>query len=131
MKNFIRFFTSCRWRGHKRRVFFESILHELKVAVGPFSGIKGDSTSFEYSCRNLARHYDFYPIDKVFRMDIGTSFSKFHEQSYESLAIEIRRISTILHMFLKRNGMYEVSVVATENGKTVEFSYEASFPSKK
>ena len=131
MKRIVRLFTSKRWRGHKRRIFFESVLDKLQDQVGPFTGVKKNYDSFGLSCHELASSYNFYPTDKVCSMDVGSAFLRFHAQSYESLNVEIRRMSSVFHMFLKRNGIYTVSVVAVENGEKINFSYDVNFPSDK
>ena len=130
LKQLIRFFTSKSWRGHKRRLFFQEIFEDLKdkestdKKYGSFSGIKSTASSFQYSCHDLAKSYDYYPsLDKSYGMNIGTSFLKYRDQNFDSLYVKITRISSSLNYILKKSGEFLVEISGRENGEIFNFSY--------
>lgn len=133
MKWLVRIFTTSTWRGHKRKLFFESIFQELRndYKIGSFTAIKGDPLSYSNSCHDMAAAYDFYPFDRTYTVNAGKYFSRFHNQTYESLFVKIERKSSILQMILLRNGIYNITVDVDESGMQFNFSYKVKYSSKK
>ena len=126
----IRLLTPRNWRGHKRRVFFEAIFEDIKndrvygSNYGTFSLIKSDSSSYRASCHEMASNYNYNPLtDRMYRMDIGKHFAKFHIQTYDCLYAIIERISSPWEIITKKAGTFSIRIAGKENEKPFEFSY--------
>jgi len=126
-KKFTRVFTSRKWRGHKRRLFFQKIFQPLKdredLNYGSFSLIDDSFSSYKSSCHELAVIYDFFPLDKRYEMNIGRVFATYNMQRYDHLIVTIERISKIWQM-LSGYCSYRVFVKGEENNNNFSFSYD-------
>lgn len=127
-KKITRVFTSKRWRGHKRRIFFQEIFKPLKdredLEYGSFSLIDDSFSSYKTSCHELAAIYDFFPLDKKYEMNIGRTFSIYNLQRYDYLVVTIERISSSWKTILLGSGLYRVFVKGEENKTDFSFSYD-------
>jgi len=126
----IRLLTPRNWRGHKRRLFFETIFEDIKndridgSDYGTFSLLKSDSSSYRASCNEMASNYNYNPLtDRMYRMNIGKHFAKFHAQNYDLLYAIIERISSPWEIITKKAGTFSIRIAGKENGKPFEFSY--------
>lgn len=126
----IRFLTPRNWRGHKRRIFFEALFEDIKddrvdgSNYGTFSLIKSDSSSYRASCHEMASNYNYNPLtDRMYRMDIGKHFAKFHIQTYDSLYAIIERISSPWEIITKKTGTFKIRIAGIENEKPFDFPY--------
>lgn len=125
---FIRLFGSRRGRCHRRRVFFECAFKELLEPHGFFSGVNGES--YYSVCRELAGQCDFYFIDRRYRINIGDYFSKYSNQSFETLYVELRRNTWLLMVLFIHKYDYTVNVYAKENGQDIRYSYDFTYTGK-
>lgn len=130
LKWLFRLLTTKDWRGHKRRVFFETIFEDLKddrmdgVEYENFSFIRDSNSSYEKSCHEMAGNYDYNPIvDSSYELNIGKFFSMYNSQSFDSLYAKIERKTQIWKIIVKRNGVYIIHISGKENEKTFNFSY--------
>lgn len=138
-KKFTRVFTSRKWRGHKRRLFFQELFNPLKdrenLDYGSFTLIDDSFSSYKTSCHELAVMFDFYPLDKRYPlvnkrhphdkqvMNIGRIFATYNIQRYDYLVVTIERLSSIWQM-LTGYCMYRVFVEGEENRTNFSFSYD-------
>ena len=129
-KDVFRFFTSKTWRWNKRNHFFQEIFWDLKekpdgVDWGSFSSVEDVGSSYERSCREMARTHDYNPhFDLEYgEMNLAKYFNKYQLQRFDSLYAVIERVSYSRDGFLKRSATFKVKVFGRESGVPFAFQY--------
>lgn len=130
LKWLFRVFTTKDWRGHKRKVFYETLLEDLRedrndgIQYENFSFIKIANSSYKNSCHELAAAYDYNPVvDAYYEINLGKYFTMYHPQPFDSLYARIERKTSIWKIIIGKSAVYHVTIFGEEKEKTFKFSY--------